>query len=37
MESPLFPVLAEIFKVHLEKNTHAGTREIYDTLEKICR
>ena len=29
-------VLAVIFMVHLEKNTHVKTREIYETLEKIC-
>ena len=29
-------VLAVIFMVHLEKNTHVKTREIYETLEKVC-
>ena len=33
--SPLGPVLAGIFMVHLEKTLR--TREIYETLEKICR
>ena len=35
MGSPLGPVLAGIFMVHLERTLR--TREIYETLEKICR
>ena len=37
MGSPLGPVLAGIFMVQFRKNTHARTREIYETLGKIFR